>query len=99
MVVGLVFIGTANIGGYTVGHTLAPHDSLPSSREGGEGIPQTSPLIWRLPQHAPDSTPKRTFTDPKTHRRLPQHSRDSTPKLTFRGNFSWFSAGLRHPES
>src|SRR3546814_1404219 len=67
--------------------------------EGGEGIPQTSPLIWRLPQHSPDSTPKLTFTDPKTHRRLPQHSRDSTPKLTFRGNFSWFSAGLRHPES
>src|SRR3546814_4768128 len=56
--------------------------------EGGEGIPQTSPLIWRLPQHSPDSTPKLTFTDPKTHRRLPQHSRDSTPKLTFRGNFS-----------
>src|SRR3546814_9809328 len=60
--------------------------------EGGEGIPQTSPLIWRLPQHSPDSTPKLTFTDPKTHRRLPQHSRDSTPKLPFRGNFSWFSA-------
>src|SRR3546814_5774690 len=70
-----------------------------SPMEGGEGIPQTSPLIWRLPQHSPDSTPKLTFTDPKTHRRLPQHSRDSTPKLTFRGNFSWFSAGLRHPES
>src|SRR3546814_7290116 len=52
--------------------------------EGGEGIPQTSPLIWRLPQHSPDSTPKLTFTDPKTHRRLPQPSRDSTPKLTFR---------------
>src|SRR3546814_8487600 len=55
--------------------------SLSSPMEGGEGIPQTSPLIWRLPQHSPDSTPKLTFTDPKTHRRLPQHSRDSTPKL------------------
>src|SRR3546814_18166982 len=73
--------------------------SLSSPMEGGEGIPQTSPLILRLPQHSPDATPKLTFTAPKTHRRLPQHSRDSTPKLTFRVNFSWFSVVLRHPES